>query len=174
MNSPRPIYLFLFFISTLTSNAQQNVFDIARHGSVDTMKSAYAKDGDCINLENADGYTPLILASYANNIEVVRFLANKVYDVDANSNYGTALMAATYKGFSDIAEILLKNDANPNLQDEKGTTAAHFAVMFRRYEMIALLKEYKADFNIKNKQKVSPADYAKMHNDETINKLLNL
>jgi ankyrin repeat protein len=81
-------------------------------------------------------------------------------------------MAAAVKGYDNIVEILLNHDANPDIADDQGVTAAHYAVLFKNYKIVEKLVNAKADFNIKNNVNKSAMDYAISHNDEKLNKIL--
>lgn len=154
--------------------AQSDIFEVSRNGSLAELKVLYNKDNTIINKKNEQGYTPLTLACYNGNLEVAAFLIKKVDNLDGNSNYGTPLMAAVYKGHQKIVEILLNNKANPNVQDSQGGTAMHYAVLFKNYEIIKLLTKTNADFNIKNNVEKSAIDFAISFKDKKLNELLNL
>jgi len=83
-------------------------------------------------------------------------------------------MAAAVKGYDNIVEILLNHDANPDITDNQGVTAAHYAVLFKNYKIVEKLVNAKADFNIKNNVNKSAMDYAISHNDEKLNEILKL
>lgn len=163
----------LFFGASL-SFAQEDIFEISRSGSIEDITSLYKNDKASIDKKNEQGYTPLTLACYSGNIEVATFLAEKVENIDGNSNYGTPLMAAVYKNQAEIVEVLLNNNADPNIQDSQGGTAMHYAVLFKNYKIIELLKEADADFTIKNNVKKSAQDFAISYKDKKLNELLNL
>ena len=83
-------------------------------------------------------------------------------------------MAAVYKGNDHLVTVLLKYNANANKQDLQGETAMHYAVLFKKYDIIKLLKEAKADFTIKNNVEKSALDFAISYKDEKLNELLNV
>ena len=62
--------------------------------------------------------------------------------------------------------------ANVNLSDANNATALHYAVMFNNKEITTLLVDAKADVNLKNNVGKTPLDFAKMHNDTTLNSIL--
>jgi len=166
------IMLFALFLM-FQAFAQEDAFQMARNGSVEAMKVLYNKNPKVINEVSEEGYTLLILAVYNNNVEVAKFLIEKGADVNGNSKMGTPLMAAVVKNNQQCAEILLKNKADVSISDVNGSTALHYAVMFKHEMLIKLLIENKADKHQKDQRNLSALDYAKMTKDEKIINLLN-
>ena len=152
--------------------SQSDIFDASRKGQLNEVISLYSKNPEVINLTNAEGYSPLILACYHGNEEVVRFLLDKANNINVTSNYGTPLMAAIVKGNLKIVEMLLDRKADTNVADANGTTAMHYAVMFRNYEAIKLLIKANANLEIKDNRGQSALDYAAIYNDKKLNNLL--
>lgn len=166
------IIFFLFIIGYSQLYSQVNIFDATRQGDLNEVISVYSKDPDVINKRNNEGYSPLILACYHGNEEVVKFLVDKVKDINQTSQYGSALMAAVIKGNNKIIEHLLDRNANTNIIDKNGTTAMHYAVMFRNYDALKLLMQANADIKIKDNSGKSPLDYASVYNDKKLKKIL--
>jgi ankyrin repeat protein len=164
--------LFVFFL-VFQMQAQEDVFQIARNGSLSDIESAYKKNPKIINEISSEGYSALILACYNNNIDVVGFLIKKGADVNGNSKMGTPLMAAAVKNNKDCVSMLLKNKADVNMSDANGSTALHYAVIFKHYDLIALLLEFSADKLQKDGRGLSPIDYAQMSKDDKLINLLN-
>lgn len=158
---------------TLVSFSQNNIFDVARTGTVDSVKALMAINPDTINVSNSEGYMPLTLACYRGNKDVALFLASKVKNIDGNSNYGTPLMAAVYKNKIDIVKGLLKLKANPNLADVNGTTPLHYAIIFRNEPIIELLLGANADVDFEDNRGNSAKAYAAMTKNESIINLIN-
>jgi ankyrin repeat protein len=161
-------FLFIFQIGF----SQQDIFEIARTGTVEDVKKAIKQNPDIINSVNNEGYSPLILASYRGNVQVVKFLTKNVENINSPSPMGTPLMAATVKGNEEIVLALLENNADPNLTDSNGTTALIYAVQFNKGSVVKLLLNYKADKSrIDNKGKTA-FEYAVFSgNNEIINLL---
>jgi len=170
----RIIFIFCFFISSLATIQSQeiSIFDIAREGTLEQLKSAVNKDADIINEISKDGYAPLTLACYYGNNEVAKYLIAHVKDIDSKSSYGTPLMAATVKKNTELVKLLLKNKANPNAVDQNGSTALHFSVIFSYDEIIELLMIAKADTSLKDNRGNSALDYARITNNKKITQLL--
>ena len=168
------IIFLLLFCSSTTLFAQQNIFDACRNGNLDTVKKLHLINPSIINSEEDNGYSALVLACYYGHEDIVAFLVDKVKDLNNQTSYGSPLMAATVKGYDNSVDILLKNKVNPNITDEQGVTAAHYAVLFKNYIIVEKLVNANADFTIKNNVDKSAMDYALAHNDEKLNKLLNI
>ena len=168
----KKIYFLLFLISFSYTYSQNNIYDTCRKGNVNDLISIYTNDPNSINQANEAGYTPLILACYHGNQEVVEFLIDKVEDINGTSNYGTPLMAAVVKGDLNIIELLLEKDADTNIADVNGTTALHYATLFKQPSIVKLLVKAGAKPDIKDGRGQSAMDYAVLNNNEQILKLL--
>lgn len=165
--------IYLFCIATLSVNAQQNIFDAARHGSVEEVKTLMKTDSNIINQKNENGHTPLILATYKGNNEVALFLVDHVKDINDKSADGTALMAAVVADNKDVVKALLNKKADVNYADNSGVTALLYATMFSNADLVALLINAGADTNAKDVRGHSAHDYAKMTKQDKILQLLN-
>ena len=84
------------------------------------------------NVENALGETPLHkvsqgeYSSQEHGVGIARLLLERGVDVDARCKfYSTALHYAALRGNSDIVQLLLEHDANPNAENEQGRTPLH-------------------------------------------------
>ena len=167
------IFFLLFFISTTVIFSQSNIFDASRKGTVNDVISIYTKDTNSINKINEAGYTPLILACYYGNEDVVKFLIDKVEDINGTSEYGTPLMAAVVKGDLNIIEMLLEKNADTNIADANGTTALHYATLFKQPDIVKLLVNAGAKTDVKDGRGQSALDYAVLNNNDQILKILN-
>lgn len=167
--------IFILLIGSFFNlNAQEvNIFDIAREGSLVQLKKAVEKDTNVINKINKSGYSPLTLACYYGNNEVAKYLIENVKDINSNSGYGTALMAAVVKKNVELTRFLLEHKADPNIADSNGTTAMHYAVIFENLELVKLLVKAKANTNLKDNRGNTAIDYVRINKNESINKLLN-
>ena len=81
-------------------------------------------------------------------------------------------MAAVVKGYYEISERILQSDVDVNGFDQNGTTALHYAVMYKNYNLTKLLVSYKANPLIKDNRGVTPLDYANMYKDKELQNLL--
>ncbi len=164
---------FILFLYTSVSFSQTDIFSIARKGTTKQIRSFLEKNPSEINAKNEHGFTPLIISSYSNNLEVAKVLLEKHAKPNILSDMGTALMAATYKNNVEIAKILLQNKADVNITDAKGTTALHYATLFSYYPMVKILMQHKAKTNLKDQHNKTAIDYAIEMKNVRILKLLN-
>jgi ankyrin repeat protein len=165
------IQILFFLLIFQLGFSQEDIFDIARKGTVEEVKTAMKQNPDIINSVNNEGYSPLTLASYRGNVAVAKFLIKNVKEIDGNSSMGTPLMAATVKGNKEIVQVLLENNANPNLTDANGTTALIYATIFKQYEIVEMLIKASATIDLKDIRGNSAVDYARISKDEKLTEL---
>ena len=151
---------FIVGLFSIGSIGAQDLFDAARKGDLKVIKEFYEKDANSINSTNAQEYTPLILATYYNQLEVVKYLIQKKVKLNGEKGSSTALQAASYKGFKEIAQALLEYGADPNIEDANGTTPLIYATQFKHIEIVKLLLKNGADKNYTDPSGNSAVDYA--------------
>jgi ankyrin repeat protein len=151
----------------------QDVFDAARKGNVKQMLALINLKHDTINATNQNGFTPLILACYYSQKEIVEILIKEGVDLEKNSPEGTALLAAVYKGDIEITKMFLLHKVNINASNNEGNTALMFSVMSGNLEMVKLLLSHGADKNILSKHGSTAFTLAKKYAFKEIEMLLN-
>lgn len=111
-----------------------------------------------INDDDSD-YTPLMIAVYKEDYDMVKYLLDKGANPNAvNNEKKTALMIANDEGNNNIAKLLIEQGANINTQDEDGCTALMTAALIGDYEMVKFLLENGADINTKDNDGASLLD----------------
>ena len=167
------LILSFFTLSNLSfSQEKLDVFDVARKGTLAEAKAHVKQNPKAFNVVNQEGFSPLILACYRNNIEVAKYIIENGGDINGSSNMGTPLMAAIVKGNNEIAKFLIEKNADVNLADANGTTALIYATMFKNIEIVALLMKKNANVNLKDNRGNSALDYAILaDNDKLIETL---
>lgn len=128
------------------------------------LVSSLIKDGVNPNEQNNLGNTPLYIACYRGNKEIVDLLlgADKI-DVNKPNNSGkTPLMIAVLKKHLNIiTKLLTLKDIKINEQDNEGFTALHYAAMSGNPEIIKILINKGADKFITNKDGSVAFKYAR-------------
>lgn len=161
-------YLILFLINISIANSQNTIFEVCRNGSVEDITRIHKTNPNSINEKNAQGYTPLILACYHSNEPIVIFLVDKVSDINGSSEYGTPLMAAVVKANINITKLLLDKKAKTNIADANGTTALHYATLFKQTEIAKLLVKAGAKYDLKDGNGKSAYDYALINKNKEL------
>jgi uncharacterized protein len=137
----------------------------SKHGNLDIV-NLFIKYGANINLYNNFGLNALIHATIYNHVNIVALLIENKSNINVANNYGiTALMIASGNGLQHIVSLLLDNQVEINKVDNlKGYTALHCAILYNRANIVALLLNNKANISILCKNGVSPLTYAKKNN----------
>ena len=151
----------------------QDVFDAARNGNIERMQALIKLKPDTINTKNQNGFTPLILACYYRQKNIVELLINQGANLETDSPEGPALLAAVYRGDVEIANLILSQKANLNVTNSEGTTALMFAVMAGNLEMVKLLLNNGADKNKLSKHGHTALTLAKKYDFKEIEIILS-
>ncbi len=150
--------LFLFCSLLI---AQDDIFTASRKGDTDAVKQMYKINPDTVNAKNYSGHSPLILASYRNQVDMVKLLIELGADIDYNFGQGAAIHGAAFKGNMEIIKVLLEHNAKLNVPDNNGTTPLIYATIFNHTEIAELLFAKGSDPNLKDHSGKSAAVYAK-------------
>lgn len=113
----------------------QQIMDLARGGDLALLP--LIDQGVPVDMQDAAGNTPIMLAAYHGHAELVRGLAARGADVDlANDRRQTPLAGAAFKGDTAVVQALLDAGADP----AAGTPSARdTAAYFGRQEIVDLL-----------------------------------
>jgi hypothetical protein len=170
MTSKLILGMFLFVSFHVLS---QDVFEMARSGSLADLKAYNDNSPHKLNEVNEQGYTPLMLAAYHGNLETATYLVKNGANIDGESKYGTPIMAAAIKGNYEIVSLLLSEGADLDKVDANGTSALLYTSIFSLNEIASLLLKGGADSKLKDSKGNSALDYAILTQNETLIKLLN-
>ncbi|WP_333694464.1 ankyrin repeat domain-containing protein [Flavobacterium sp.] len=152
--------------------AQTDLIQMVRVNDYEGVQKAVKLNPDLVNQKSNEGFTPLILASYRGNLDMVKFLLDSGAQVNVGTSMGSALMAATVKGHYEVVALLLEREANPDLTDSEGTTALMYAVQFRNVALTKLLLLNKASKTLLDSKGKSAFEYAVFTGNEEIINLL--
>ncbi|HBN9878873.1 ankyrin repeat domain-containing protein [Pseudomonas aeruginosa] len=125
-------------------------FDAARRGDQAMLKE-FVEAGFDLDVQDAKGYTALILAAYHGHGGAVEQLLEAGADPcvqDARGN--TALMGAIFKGEVRIARRLIGAQCSPDQRNGAGQTAAMYAALFKREELLQALSARGADLGARD------------------------
>lgn len=129
--------------------AQQYLWDAARAGET-ALVTDLLKAGAAVDAGNASGHTALILAAYNGHAATVAALLKAGADPNIGDKRGnTALMGAIFKNEPAVIETLLAEPRTQvNARNGAGQTAAMFAALFGKQELLEKLAARGADLKL--------------------------
>jgi len=141
-----------------------NLFEASAAGKFDVVAHLVYTNPEAVNFYSEDGFTPLGLACYFGHYEIARYLVLKGADVNLPSNNGFGvypLHSAAAGNYTQIARMLIENNAQVNVKQQAGVTALHSAAQNGNIDLLILLLEHGADVNIRMEGGKLPADLAR-------------
>jgi uncharacterized protein len=127
------------------------MMDAARSGREDVIP-ALLSVGVQLECRDANGYTPLVLASYNGHKSTTDLLLARGADANsADDDRGnTALMGVSFKGYDEIARLLIDAGADVNRRNHAGQTALMMAALFGKTDIIEMLLASGADASLRD------------------------
>jgi len=141
-----------------------NLFEASAAGKFDVVANLVYAHPDAINFYAEDGFTPLGLACYFGHYEIAQYLVLKGADVNMPSNNGFRvypLHSAAAGNYTQIARMLIENNALVNVKQQAGATALHSAAQNGNIDLLILLLEHGADVGSRMEGGKLPADLAR-------------
>ncbi|MDB4404820.1 ankyrin repeat domain-containing protein [bacterium] len=149
-------------------------FNAIREKNFDILTSFIDNDPDIVNSRDSRGFTPLIFATYFDNIKVAELLLSKQAEVNATDYSGnTALIGVCFKGNIEIALLLIKNGANIEAKNNTKSTPLMFASTYNNQSIIELLLQYGAKKDCKDLHGKTAHDHALQKEFDHLLKLLS-
>lgn len=146
--------IFALTLAPLTNSAQavdttkteievaSNLFEAIEKIDIVSLNVLLA-DGADVDTVDADGNTPLMLASKIGNPRIMEIILAHNPDVNAKNNRDeTALMTASKYGLYDIAEQLINRGAKINETNADGLTPKQIAMRNGHRQVGNLLQSY--------------------------------
>ena len=122
-------------------------------------KYLVARGGE-VDAKNQFGMTPLHLAAFTKDTEIVQFLISKGADVHAKSNSGeTPLHWAANNRNTEVAAFLVSKGADVHAKNNDGQSPLHWA--FWNVKIAEILISQGADVHVKDNSGKTPLDLAK-------------
>jgi ankyrin repeat protein len=144
-----------------------NLFEAAAFGSADVASRWLRNDPSLANACSADGFTPLMLASFFGNLDLMELLlahGARVNEAARNPLRVQPLHSAVahrdYARVLEMARLLVGSGADVNAVQEGGLTPLHHAAAHGQIELARLLLEHGADPSAKTADGQSPLDMA--------------
>ena len=140
-----------------------NVFEAAALGRSTHLVRILARQPDLVAAFADDGFQPLGLACFFGHLEAADYLVKAGAPVNVPSNNAlsvTPLQSATAGNHVQVARMLLKNGANPNVRERGGFTPLHAAADNGNVEIIQILIFAGADLKAKSDDGKLPIDLA--------------
>lgn len=138
----------LFLEAEIDPNARDEfgtpLLNIAvRNDNIDFVKKLLDA-GAQINESSEDrGYTPVMDAVWRGNYEITKYLIEKGAELNTISKEGQSnLVLAVGADRIKICEILAQNGADPDIKDQMGMSAYGYATLFKKTEIVDILKPY--------------------------------
>jgi hypothetical protein len=116
-----------------------HLFNAISSGDFKQVNGVLAAGAD-VNAKGPQGKTPLMIASEAGNVEILKLLLTRNPALNAKDEKGfTALMLAAKSGHLEIVRLLVAAGADQNLKTNAGFTAMEVAAAYDHHEVARLL-----------------------------------
>ncbi|KAL2838254.1 ankyrin repeat-containing domain protein [Aspergillus pseudoustus] len=144
-------------INNVGSQRKTGLMYAASAGDIALVRWLLAHHVD-LNATDSGDRSALMLAVENNQKHVVRELLRHGPKLNIQSDDGDTALILALDSDTEIVEMLLDADANPNIVNNYGSAAINLAVTSEKPEVVRLLVDRKADINHKD-----PADWAPIH-----------
>ncbi len=141
-----------------------DIYEAIVLGYADLMKKELAKDPSLLNSFSIDGFTPIGLACFFGQLEIVNHLISSGSDINkaSNNDFKVApLHSACAISSYDIAEILIKQGAQVNARQLNDVTPLHSTAHNGQLKLTELLINSGADITAQTTAGKTPLQMAK-------------
>jgi len=140
-----------------------SIFEAAAIGKTDFVTKALSENPNQVHEFSDDGFTPLSLAAYFGNEDVIRTLLLAGSDPNIPSRNGFnvyPIHSAVASNYTMIAKMLLEAGADINVVQKSGATPLHSAAHNGNIELLIVLLEAGAIVDAKMEDGKTAADKA--------------
>lgn len=160
----------------LLDKKQRTAVDIAvSSGDLESVKLLLKNQNIIkgIKLKNKDNDTLLHLASKGSNVDLIKFLMDQGYDINAMNNSGSKpIHIATREGFIEAVQFYITHGMDINESDIVNRTLLHYAAMTSKPKILKYLIEHGAFVNVKDDNGMTPLHVAAMYSTADVVTLL--
>jgi ankyrin repeat protein len=150
-------------------NAGRTALMIAtKYKRVDVVKLLIENGADINKINSPEGWTPLCIACYSGNLEIVKVLSEYGNVNTTTSEGNSPIILAALNGYTEIVRILLERGADVNKSDFREWTSLHSAADYLHLETVKLLIENGANVNKSNTGGKTPLFYT-LSSDHYVN-----
>ena len=143
-------------IDSITKEGDTPLLIAARNDKLQAVKYLVQQGADP-SLQDHDGWNVLHFASKFGNPEIIELMLSHVPSIDSITKEGvTPLMIAAGNDKLQAVKYLLKQDADPSLQDNKGCNVLHYASLGGNAEVIELMLSHVLSIDSRSKEGVTP------------------
>jgi ankyrin repeat protein len=154
-------------VNGLNHSKQSPLYVAAKYGNEDAVCLLIEKAAD-VTLQDASQRSCIHAAAEGGKLKAAKAIAGKVPDEfqlqqffnSLDNAQKSALHVASEKGYADIAQYLIDNKCEVDIQDCSKKTALHFAALSGSVTTVRTLLQASADINSKDDQNKSPLDFA--------------
>lgn len=149
--------IFLFFQQLKA----EKIHSLAGSGNIKNVKELLTKNPKLVNVKNKSGWTPLYIAAWAGQKEMVVFLVKNGANINLKCNQGytplhNSLAGGNRENFVQIMCFLVENGADINARSYEGFTPLHWAARENHIYGFEYLKSKGADINVQDNQGYTP------------------
>jgi len=140
-------------------SAGEDLHTAARSGDLNTVQSILISNPLAVNSRDKHSRTPLHLAAWSGQAEVVSYLCKNKADVGAAAmdDMG-AIHFAAQKGHLEVVRTLLSSGVSIKASNRKGLTPLHYAVQGSHLELVKYLAKKGASLSARTKAGKTPLD----------------
>ncbi|KAK3435229.1 putative ankyrin repeat protein RF_0381 [Eucalyptus grandis] len=147
--------------SSAAARSGEDLHAAARSGDLRAVQSMLAANPLAVNSRDKHSRTPLHLAAWSGQAQVVAYLCQNKADVGAAAmdDMG-AIHFAAQKGHLEVVRTLLSSGVSIKASNRKGFTPLHYAVQGSHLELVKYLVKKGASLSTKTKAGKTPVDLA--------------
>ena len=130
----------------------------AQRGDLKRLRKKVQVPSIDLDARDRDGFTAMIAAVRRGKTDSLKILIEAGADINARGNHRTTPLIECVSGYlrdenrRRILQLLLESGADPDLRDEWGRTALHYASMMDQADAARILVEHKANPTIKDNE----------------------